>query len=297
MTVTELDGFSQPPTQLVLSLFPGIDLLGRAFEAEGFCVVRGPDLLWAGDVRRFHVPPGRFDGVIGGPPCQDFSSLRRTDPTTDGQEMIGHFLRLVRESQCRWFLMENVARVPGVAVSGFPLIQRIDIRGGECGIRQRRLRHFQFGSRDAAPLAVDRSVTLREDQAAAVASEGRRQNRRGWREFCELMGIEPLDLPGMTKSARYQAVGNGVPLPMGRLIARAIQKRDVSLSNGQHTWLKLCACGCGRTVEGKQVTAGAACRKRLERQRRGQLPGGAVLCDSAGVTGPGIVTPGRSQIP
>ena len=26
--------------ELVLSLFPGVDLLGRGFEAEGFCVVR-----------------------------------------------------------------------------------------------------------------------------------------------------------------------------------------------------------------------------------------------------------------
>ena len=33
---------------LVLSLFPGIGLLDMAFEAEGFCVVRGPDLLWGG---------------------------------------------------------------------------------------------------------------------------------------------------------------------------------------------------------------------------------------------------------
>jgi DNA (cytosine-5)-methyltransferase 1 len=29
---------------LVLSLFPGIGLLDMAFEEEGFCVVRGPDL-------------------------------------------------------------------------------------------------------------------------------------------------------------------------------------------------------------------------------------------------------------
>jgi len=50
---------------LVLSLFPGIGLLDMAFELEGFTVVRGPDLLWGGDVRRFHPPPGRFDGVIG----------------------------------------------------------------------------------------------------------------------------------------------------------------------------------------------------------------------------------------
>jgi hypothetical protein len=32
---------------LVLSLFPGIDLFGRGFEAAGFCVVRGPDLILA----------------------------------------------------------------------------------------------------------------------------------------------------------------------------------------------------------------------------------------------------------
>jgi hypothetical protein len=48
---------------LVLSLFPGIDLLGRGFEAENFCVVRGPDILWGGDIRSFHVPAGRFDIV------------------------------------------------------------------------------------------------------------------------------------------------------------------------------------------------------------------------------------------
>jgi hypothetical protein len=42
--------------ELVLSLFPGIGLLDRAFEEAGFCVVRGPDLLWGGDVRVFHPP-------------------------------------------------------------------------------------------------------------------------------------------------------------------------------------------------------------------------------------------------
>lgn len=34
-------------TQLVLSLFPGIGLLDMAFEAEGYCVVRGPDKIRA----------------------------------------------------------------------------------------------------------------------------------------------------------------------------------------------------------------------------------------------------------
>jgi hypothetical protein len=33
---------------LLLSLFPGIDLLGRGFELEGFNVVRGPDPIFGG---------------------------------------------------------------------------------------------------------------------------------------------------------------------------------------------------------------------------------------------------------
>ena len=40
---------------LVLSLFPGIGLLDMAFELEGFCVVRGPDVLWGGDIKRLAV--------------------------------------------------------------------------------------------------------------------------------------------------------------------------------------------------------------------------------------------------
>lgn len=51
-----------PDSALVLSLFPGVGLLDMAFEAEGFTVVRGPDLLWGGDIRRFHAPAGRFEG-------------------------------------------------------------------------------------------------------------------------------------------------------------------------------------------------------------------------------------------
>ena len=43
---------------LVLSLFPGIGLLDLAFEERGFCIERGPDLLWGGDIRRFHPPCG-----------------------------------------------------------------------------------------------------------------------------------------------------------------------------------------------------------------------------------------------
>lgn len=249
---------------LVLSVFPGIDLFGMAFESEGFCVVRGPDLLWGGDVRRFHPPASHFSGVIGGPPCQQFSSLRRGVPTGEGDELVAEFARVVTEANPRWFLMENVPRVPCVLVEGYD-VQRIDLRGAEVGLRQRRLRHFQFGRLSGPTMVVTRSASAREDQPAAVASEGRRAGRRGWEDFCKLQGLaHGLELPGLTREARYRAVGNGVPLPMGRLLARSILEW---LEGGQLG--RACLCGCGRPVTGRRTLAGPACRKRAERQRRG----------------------------
>lgn len=87
---------------LVLSLFPGIGLLDMAFELEGFCVARGPDVLWGGDIRRFHPPAGKFDGVIGGPPCQAFSRLahmvRANGYTPKFGNLIPEFERCVHEA-------------------------------------------------------------------------------------------------------------------------------------------------------------------------------------------------------
>jgi DNA (cytosine-5)-methyltransferase 1 len=279
--------------QLILSIFPGIDLLGRAFEEEGFCVVRGPDLIWGGDVRNFHVPRGQFAGVIGGSPCPDFSRLRRTSPTGYGVEMIGEFVRIVREAVPNWFLMENVPGVPDLLVPDvivdysaygtvekklFPYgpIQRIDIDGRECGLNQRRLRHFQFGSHYDKPLVVPRdrspsspsSVTDQVFAPAAVASEARRAGRRDWTAFCGLQGVEALELPGMSVAAKYAAVGNGVPLPMGRLLARAIREWRRSDGRGGNT--PVCGCGCARPIGPRQTYALPCCRKRMHRRREGR---------------------------
>lgn len=98
---------------LVLSLFPGVDLLGLAFEQEGFCVVQGPEWMFGRDVRDFHVPHGKFDLVIGGPPCQSHSSALEMSPTRSSEhvDLIPEFVRIVRESGARAVVMENVTNV------------------------------------------------------------------------------------------------------------------------------------------------------------------------------------------
>lgn len=250
-------------SQLVLSVFPGADLLGRGFEQEGYCVVRGPDIVWGGDIRHFHAPPGKFTGVIGGSPCQKFSLLNRNRPADGGEgvELLGQFGRVVLEACPDWFLLENVPTVPSIEVPGY-IVQRFNLRASECGGRQRRNRCFQFGSRDGAPLVVDRSVTEEVTEGAAIASEANREVRRGFADFCELQGLpRDFDLPGLSVEAKYKAVGNGVPVYMARVIAQGVRCR------GQSRFERLCVCNCGRPVFGRSVSATPACRKRLSRAR------------------------------
>ena len=236
--------------QLVLSLFPGIDLLGLAFKREGFCVVQGGDVIFGGDIRDEHYPAGRFDGVIGGPPCPKFGNL------------IPEFERVILEAKPRWFVMENVPDAPLPSVQGHATWSTL-LNNRQCfdehgkPATQNRVRRWTFGDRRTGKRTV-----LMIDVAALEASEFEyaatggsrdpipikqnsgnvvkvcvRQRRNGkggmpWNaksasafaELCRKQGLGEVDLPGFTVAAKCQAVGNGVPIPMGRAIAKAVRE-------------------------------------------------------------------------
>lgn len=237
---------------LVLSLFPGIGLLDRAFEEEGFCVVRGPDLLWGGDVRRFHAPAGRFDGVIGGPPCQLFSPLqrlvehnraKRPGRHKQAENLIPEFTRIVGEARPAWFLMENVPAAPQPDVSGYVVHAQL-VNNRWCGGVQNRVRRFSFGTPDGRPLHVPQEALEPVEYVPAVCASGSRwqpahvgrdgkrragrvygdRSTRYLQQAIRAQGLpDGFDLPGFTVREKVRAVGNGVPLPMGRALARAVR--------------------------------------------------------------------------
>jgi DNA (cytosine-5)-methyltransferase 1 len=261
---------------LILSVFPGIDLLGRAFEEQGFCLVRGPDLLWGGDIRTFSPPGGVFWGVLGGPPCQDFSSARRSAPTGYGLEMLAEFTRVVTEAQPEWWLMENVARVPDVTIPGF-VTQRLDInQSWYCDVT--RLRHIQFGSKSGRLLNVTRRDTDVTHRGVTLEGAALANDDRPFRELCRLQGLpDDYALPPFLMSEKKRAVGNGVPLPMGRALALAVieaysnpvvLQRDLT---GGVTPVNKCKCGCGREVSGKAEYYDYSCRKRAQRRREANV--------------------------
>lgn len=150
---------------LVLSIFPGIDLLGRSAEEVGFTVVRGPDVLWGGDIRQFHVPAGVFGGIIGGPPCQSFSRLvhlvRHNGHEPRFGNLIPEFERCVEEGQPPWFLMENVPEAPVPQVKGYWPARLLMLNSRWVGMEQNRLRRFCFGMRyDYEPRSLDVSPDI-----------------------------------------------------------------------------------------------------------------------------------------
>lgn len=284
-------------SEVVLSLFPGIGLLDRAFEEEGYVVVRGPDVLWGGDIRRFHPPAGVFWGVIGGPPCQAFSKLanlvRAQGHTPRFGNLIPEFERCVLEAAPTWFLMENVPDAPVPIVPGYS-VHTQNLNNRWLGAEQHRLRTFSFGYRDElrplrietvaleAPLRhetivsgggrtawtrgaptvtngtarIPRSARQYAGPAATVTSnvggKGKHGNGKALRERAGPPGTvtssdggaskkmwrytlkEALELQGLptdflehapfTAAGKLSAVANGVPLYMGRALARAVRQ-------------------------------------------------------------------------
>jgi len=222
---------------LVLSLFPGIGLLDMAFEQEGFCVVRGPDLFWGGDVRRFYPPAGRFDGLIGGPPCQLFSGLANFAYrwTHAPENLIPEYERVVAEAAPTWFVMENVPAAPLPSVAGYET-RALLLDNRWFGEEQARRRRISFGTRDGRVLMVGGFAALENHKHAptVTASHGGGRPRMKGRiqavslaDALRLQGCPP-DFFGphmpWTASMAKKMVIQGAPLPMGRAIARAVRQ-------------------------------------------------------------------------
>lgn len=232
---------------LVLSLFPGLDLLGLAFRIEGFCVVTGPDPVWGTRVQGFHPPAGRFDGVIGGPPCQIHSELRFLNLHSGhgSGDLVPEFCRVVAEAQPRWFVMENVPTATKPKVAGYKIVEKqvqaLDVPSEEgwVGAEARRSRCFWFGARYRSGLPttkffVERAV-LRvpktQIKSAVLAGHGPAigQRRNGittlpLAEAARLQGVDPALLPHLPYTAERlrRLLGNGVPVALGRAVARGV---------------------------------------------------------------------------
>lgn len=262
--------------RLVVSLFPGIDLFGRGFELNGFCVVRGPEKFLGGDIVDFYPPKGFCDGVIGGSPCQDFSRLNRA-PKDYSLKMLKEYIRVVGQIAPNWFLHENVVGVPEFKIEGYTM-QRFELDLSWFNPESSRRRIFTFGFKCDAPGDYLLNPIIKNN-ADVLHSAVTCRSSKTLTEIAEIQGCYfHKQLEHFTVDGKKTVIGNAVPLVMSRYLAKLI---DETIYQGVTCPGEKCLCGCGRVVKGKAKYSHQNCRKKKSRASKCDAPA-VEKCDAPG---------------
>ncbi len=141
----------------------------------------------------------RVDLIVGGPPCQGFSSARQSSGSNSGQrlvedprrELYKYFLKFVKYFQPKVFIMENVLGIKKMQ-NGiyFTAIQNearkigyrvvpLEVNTWEYGVPQKRIRQLFIGTLTELPIFVaskliqkSHSLTPNEDGLAPIITLG-----------------------------------------------------------------------------------------------------------------------------
>lgn len=158
----------------IVDLFCGCGGLSLGFEIAGFDVVAGYD-NWAAAInvykKNFNHPINQIDlsnveeackhissyepnMIIGGPPCQDFSSAGLRNEDNGRGNLTLCYAEIISNLRPEWFVMENVAtitktkKLAGAKAifreAGYGLTQ-ITLNAALCGVPQKRKRFFLIG--------------------------------------------------------------------------------------------------------------------------------------------------------
>lgn len=92
--------------------------------------------------------------IIGGPPCQDFSSAGKRDETLGRADLTISFANIISETKPEWFVMENVERITKSRIlkealqifkeAGYGISYQV-LDASYCGVPQSRKRFFLVG--------------------------------------------------------------------------------------------------------------------------------------------------------
>jgi len=157
-----------------IDLFAGCGGISRGFELAGFNIVSAYD-NWDAAIRVYQnnfnhpiykedlkedqrvseqIKKFQPDLIMGGPPCQDFSTAGKRDVTLGRADLTYHFANIVCNVMPEWFVMENVERIKKTHVlqdiveqfisNGYGLSSVI-LDASLCNVPQTRTRFFLIG--------------------------------------------------------------------------------------------------------------------------------------------------------
>ena len=186
---------------------------------------------------------------MGGPPCKWWSSASNIAKARGQKvqpDLIPEFERCVAEARPEWWLMENVRRAPIPNVEGY-VSKPFMLDAADVGADQRRLRRWTLGTANGLFLPVEilalrmeprhNTVTTRNLQWDKLRQRPRSTNSlRTWSDAVEAQGL-PADFLSdspFTAKGKWELLGNGVPMAMGRAIAKAVREIVVDVCRGQY---------------------------------------------------------------
>ena len=102
---------------------------------------------------------GNVDGIVGGPPCQGFSSIGKRLKSDPRRSLLTHFFRVVSEVRPKFFVMENVRGIThghsfnllerslDIVRNDFDVTEPMILDAADFGAATKRPRVFVFGFR------------------------------------------------------------------------------------------------------------------------------------------------------
>lgn len=164
----------------VVDLFAGAGGMSLGFKQVGYELVSAVEIveiaaethrrnfpecdIYSGDIANYrpeeHTAGKKIRVVVGGPPCQGFSVAGKRDPHDPRNRLFHEFVRVVKEIQPDYFVMENV---PGILTMqrgqvkeaileafdeiGYPNVSIAVLEAASYGIPQMRARAIFIGNR------------------------------------------------------------------------------------------------------------------------------------------------------
>ena len=166
-----------------IDLFAGAGGLSLGFEQAGFDIVSAVEIDPVhACVHKYNFPNtkvfcknienlsgtdlmaghDKIDIIIGGPPCQGFSMIGKRDMNDHRNSLVMQYMRIVKEVQPRYFVMENVggitvgkakeileAAISFIEENGFKVVKPYRVlNAANYGVPQARKRLFLLGYKD-----------------------------------------------------------------------------------------------------------------------------------------------------
>jgi DNA (cytosine-5)-methyltransferase 1 len=167
--------------------------------------VSGAEIL-----KRIGLDQSELTGIIGGPPCQGFSSMGSNDAKDPRNQLFRRYYEIVAELKPQFFVCENVPGLLrdsyksiredalGVVTADYDIVGPIKLKASDYGAPTIRTRaffigtlkgsSFSFTEEDFLPTADIKQVTVEEALAGLPKkiNENWQQEEQGWRKVRSL---------------------------------------------------------------------------------------------------------------